>query len=216
MGAVKSGDLAEQNPVGQVYFPYKQFASRDMHIVVKAAQDDAQLTAAVRRELQKADPELALFDVKSTPQRLSSSVGHRRAALVVCLIFAGLALLLSAVGIYGVLAYTVAQRSREFGIRTALGAKAGDVISMVLGHGMRLAAAGLVIGAIRSPGAHPAHEQLTVRGETGRSSAASDLRLGADGRGSSSRVHLVHPCGAHPTRNRTADRVTFPSAVRTA
>jgi predicted permease len=147
VGSVKTGNLAENNPVGHLYFSYKQYVPRSMHLVLRTGHDNPQLIAAIRRTLYQADPELPLFDVKSMPERLAASLTNQRAAMGLCLIFAGLAVLLAAVGIYGVLAYSVEQRTREFGIRVALGAGGRELVGMVVGQGLRMAAFGLAAGA---------------------------------------------------------------------
>jgi putative ABC transport system permease protein len=104
------------------------------------------MAANVRREARELDPNLAIFDVKTMEEWLSGSMARRRFAMLSLVLFAVVAMLLSAVGIYGVMSYTVAQRTRELGIRVALGAQARDVLRLIVSQGMLLAGIGLGIG----------------------------------------------------------------------
>jgi putative ABC transport system permease protein len=150
VGAVKLSGLAERvsDQVGAYYFPYAQDPPRGIGLAVRTTGDPAALIATVRRSLASVDPELALFDVAAMPQRVERSLERRRTPMLLATVFAVVALLLASVGIYGVLAYQVSQRTREIGIRMALGSDATSVVRLVLREGIGLVTAGLLIGLV--------------------------------------------------------------------
>jgi len=132
----------------QVYFPYAQQPAGRMFLAVRTTTSDpASLAAAVRREVWALDPNQPVDDVQTMTARVSASLSGDRFNLMLLGGFAGLALLMAAVGIYGVISYTVTQRSHEFGIRMALGADRGRVLGLVLKQGLRQAILGVILGA---------------------------------------------------------------------
>src|SRR5438132_9233090 len=113
-----------------------------MTLVVRTSIEPEQMVNAVRNQLKSMDPDLALFKVSTLEQVVSSSVSQTRFPTIVLSIFAGVALFLSAIGVYGVLAYTVAQTRHDIGVRLALGAGRGQIIRFFLGQGVRWTAIG--------------------------------------------------------------------------
>ena len=146
VGTINSIDLGMPVTKERIYYPLSQAAIGGMALVVKAGLDPLQLAAQVRAAVREIDPEQPVADVRTMEQWMARSLEVRRAPMALLTIFGAVALVLSAVGIYGVLAYGVTQRVREFGIRQALGADRGSILSLVLKQGLLRVTIGVALG----------------------------------------------------------------------
>ena len=148
VGSVKMTGLIEGEGAraGAYYFPYAQDPNRGVGLAVRTSGDPSALTSAVRQALADIDPEMAFFDVLALLSRVEHSLDNRRTPMLVSIAFGLIALLLASVGLYGVLAYQVSQRTREIGIRIALGSDPLGVVRLVLSEGGLLVGGGLAAG----------------------------------------------------------------------
>ena len=146
VGSVKQADLTEPRGQGAVYVPYRYREGANIFVVTRTSQRPDAFADALRQLIRATDPELAIDDIRSMDTRIAESLIGRRSPAMLAGIVAGVALLLAAIGTYGVLSYTIAQRRREIGIRMALGAQTGQIRTQFLSLGLRLLAAGLLLG----------------------------------------------------------------------
>jgi putative ABC transport system permease protein len=130
--------------------PTAQAMGGTMYLVARTSTAPSSMAATITSEVRSLDQTIPVFDVKTMDQRLSESVARRRFAMLALGVFAGFALLLAIVGIYGLISYSVAQRTSELGIRLALGARQIDVLRLVLSAGLKLALIGIAVGVVLS------------------------------------------------------------------
>ncbi|MEO5957743.1 MAG: FtsX-like permease family protein, partial [Opitutaceae bacterium] len=150
VGTVKQSELSDTAPLGTVYYPFGIYNSPRFSLVVHSTLPPSALAAGLRQALQEIDPGLPLDDLKPMQARIDDSLVARRSPAVLAAVFAAVALLLAALGTYGVLSHAIAQREREIGVRMALGALPQQVLVQFLKLGAKLLAVGVVLGAAGS------------------------------------------------------------------
>jgi putative ABC transport system permease protein len=148
VGRVKMEGLAQDSNRVQGYFPFFQLPFSGMTVIIKSSGDPNSLIGTAREQVKNVDPEQPIYNVRTMHDIRAESIASERLNLTLFSIFAGIALVLAVVGIYGVMSYSVTQRTHEIGIRMAIGAQPRDVFRMILGQGMILAFIGIGVGLV--------------------------------------------------------------------
>src|SRR5947209_3465256 len=148
VGSIRHSSLAQTTPSAEMNVSSLQSPPYGTNLVVRTTGDPVQLTTSIRNEVQALDRDVPIFNVKTMDERISESASKPRFRTLLYGIFAGLALLLASIGIYGVISYSVTQRTHELGLRVALGAQRKDVLRLVIGQGMKMALLGIDQGPI--------------------------------------------------------------------
>jgi ABC-type antimicrobial peptide transport system permease subunit len=152
VGDVRHLELAAAPPLA-MYTPQSQLTDSFLTIVIRTNSDPTILAAEARRAIWSVASDVPVYQVAPLADLVARSVGPRRFMMVLLECFAAVALLMTAVGLYGVISYTVSERTREIGIRAALGASRGDIVRLVLGNGFAVVAGGLAVGVFVALGA---------------------------------------------------------------
>jgi putative ABC transport system permease protein len=148
VGAVRHLSALKEDTKGQVYLPYQQSPTPYMSVAIRTQADPLLMANTARRVVADVDPQQPIYEVRTMDDLLGEFVAQPRFNMILFAIFAGLALVLASVGIYGVISYSVAQRTQEIGVRMALGATRHAVLRLILSQGMRLALIGVAIGVV--------------------------------------------------------------------
>ncbi len=139
-------DRLEEDVRPQIYFTFKQRTQDRMALAVRTQTDPSAIAGPLAAAIRSVDPEQPVYDARTLDAVVARSLGQRWLQTVLLGLFASIALLLASIGVYGVIAYAVGQRRREFGIRLALGARRGEIVTLVLRRGAVLFAIGAAIG----------------------------------------------------------------------
>ena len=148
VGHVRHSELAADSGKGVYYIPIFQQPPPTAALVVKTTLEPTQLSNSIREAVRSIDPAQAVFELKTMNERVLATLGSRRFAVNLLTLFASIAVLMAALGLYGVISYTVTHRTHEIGIRMALGAYRSEVLVLVIKQGMRIALAGIVVGVV--------------------------------------------------------------------
>jgi predicted permease len=146
VGRVKMEGLSQDSNRVQGYFPFLQIPSSGMTVIVKGPADPNQMVSAIREQVRQIDADQPIYSIRTMDEIRSESVAGERLNLTLLSLFAGIALVLAVVGIYGVMSYSVTQRTHEIGIRMAIGAQPRDVFKMIMAQGMMMALIGVALG----------------------------------------------------------------------
>jgi predicted lysophospholipase L1 biosynthesis ABC-type transport system permease subunit len=147
VGDIRSQELTAE-PGPEIYVPHAQMGSRVMSVLVRMAPGAENVLPAIRREVRALDSSVPLRSVEMLEETVDRHLGPARFYLLLLAVFAGVAVTLAGIGLYGAIAYLVSRRTREIGIRMALGARRSDISRMVLSQGIRLALVGVGLGII--------------------------------------------------------------------